>query len=169
MFMPVTCIDLSVQCLLFTASFLVLFSVDMCSISVLWCFYFHFSCQLLLPLSGLKITWTIMNFLAVQSNLSYKGRDSHLRRSPRHSLQHSPSPSPTPLARIPKSKSHYANLNRKFSKAPEKRHRSLERNISSQVNGVNPRETFRLVDATGRELAKRKGSGRLCSVANCNF
>ncbi|XP_050722569.1 TOG array regulator of axonemal microtubules protein 2-like [Eriocheir sinensis] len=80
--------------------------------------------------------------LAVQSNLSYKGRDSHLRRSPRRSLRHSPSPSPTPLARIPTSKSYNANLSRKFSKAPEKRHRSLERNVNRQVNGVNPRETF---------------------------
>lgn len=111
------------------------------------------------------MTWIIMNFSAVQSNLSYKGRDSHLRRSPRRGMRHSPSPSPTPLARIPKSKSHNANLSRKFSKAPEKRHRSLERNINNQVNGVNPRETFRLVDAAGRELARWKGSGKFCSEA----
>ena len=95
------------------------------------------------------------NGAAVHSNLSYRGRDANTRRnyhrsphrsprpSPRYSPHYSPTPSPTPLARIPKSKSHNANLSRGVGKAPEKRHRSLERNVNPQPNGVHPRETFR--------------------------
>ncbi|KAK8375491.1 hypothetical protein O3P69_008373 [Scylla paramamosain] len=81
--------------------------------------------------------------LAVHPNLSYRGRDASARRTYRRSPRHSPTPSPTPLARIPKSKSHNANLSKSLGKASEKRHRSLERNINTQVNGVHPRETFR--------------------------
>ncbi|XP_063864495.1 uncharacterized protein LOC135102849 isoform X3 [Scylla paramamosain] len=80
--------------------------------------------------------------LAVHPNLSYRGRDASARRTYRRSPRHSPTPSPTPLARIPKSKSHNANLSKSLGKASEKRHRSLERNINTQVNGVHPRETF---------------------------
>ncbi|XP_045112802.1 TOG array regulator of axonemal microtubules protein 1-like isoform X4 [Portunus trituberculatus] len=80
--------------------------------------------------------------LSVHPNLSYRGRDASARRTYRRSPRHSPTPSPTPLARIPKSRSHNANLSKGFSKATEKRHRSLERNINTQANGVHPRETF---------------------------
>ncbi|KAG0719222.1 hypothetical protein GWK47_050936 [Chionoecetes opilio] len=83
--------------------------------------------------------------LAVHPNLSYRGRDANLRRSrrsPQRSPRPSPTPSPIPLARIPKSKSHNANLSRSLGKPTERRHQSLERNANPQSNGVHPRETF---------------------------
>ncbi|KAK3875828.1 hypothetical protein Pcinc_019314, partial [Petrolisthes cinctipes] len=87
--------------------------------------------------------------LAVQPNVSYRGRNSKTspHPSPHRRLKPSPVPSPPP-ARIPKSRSHNSNLSRNAGRTTtmEKRHRSLERgttNTNTQQDGANQRLTYR--------------------------
>ncbi|KAK4300854.1 hypothetical protein Pmani_026974 [Petrolisthes manimaculis] len=103
--------------------------------------------------------------LAVQPNVSYRGRNTKTspHPSPHRRLKPSPAPSPPP-ARIPKSRSYNSNLSRNTGRTTtlEKRHRSLERgttNTNTQQDGANQRHTYRTPQLVKRGQPPGGGGG----------